>query len=315
MKKGLLIVGSAAILLVALNGCSSVNWESIGYLSPANEVSLKEKPSIKFIAVGDKAMLTPLVEKLKGEFVKSGQFEFDATTPDYWIILSGKKNFRADDAKTLPFNREIKKVAKETSTGGKEFILRKDAQSSTAAAMLSIAVYGVKNLNPVYYFDIALYDADFKGGAVRQRTEYDSAFENQLIAKIKDAFLVQKRNIDTALPKNADKNMQSALLAGDTQGVANRAKQILPADFDSFMKDVLAGKYKEKKDEQESMLSNYYILALSQEIGNFEPENLEKLHARHLAILKQTTEDGLSIACPNSLARIESKLKLLQSLK
>lgn len=315
MKKSLLTIGSAATLLVAISGCSSVNWENVGYVSPANEVNLKANPSIKIIAVGNKEMMSPVVSKIRGEFAKSGQFKLDAETPDYWIVLKGARKFRADDSKAIPFNKKVEKVARKNDAGGQEYIQRTDHNSSTATALLSIAVYGVKDLSPVYYFDVALYDADFKTGNVRAESDYNSAFEKQIIAKIKDAFLTQKRDVETALPKNADGSMKKSLLAGNAKAVIERAKQIIPQDFDAFMKDIVAGKYKDKKDEMESKLSNYYILALAQEIGNFEPANLKKLHAQHVAILNQTKEDGLTIACPNSLARIESKLKLMQALK
>ena len=315
MKKSLLTIGSAATLLVAISGCSSVNWENVGYVSPANEVNLKANPSVKIIALGDKEMMSPVVGAIEREFAQSGQFKFDKETPDYWIILNGARKFRADDSKAIPFNKKVEKKARKSNAGGQEFIQKTDHNSSTATALLSVAVYSVKDLAPVFYFDVALYDADFKRGNVRGKSEYNSAFEKQIILKVKDAFLTQKRDIETALPKNADSDMKKALLSGNAKAVAERAKQIIPQDFDSFMKDIVAGKYKDKCDEMESKLSNYYILALAQEIGNFEPANLKKLHAQHVAILNQTKEDGLTIACPNSLARIESKLKLMQALK
>ena len=118
------------------------------------------------------------------------------------------------------------------------------------------------------------------------------------MSKIKDAFLTQKRSIETALPKNADGDMKDAIRKGDVKAVQTRAKQIIPQSFDDFMKDIVAGKYKDNADEMEGKLSN-----------------LKKLHALHVAILNQTKGDGLVIACPNSLARIESKLKLMQALK
>jgi len=331
MKRSLLTVGSAIAVIVALSGCSSVDWENVGYVSPANEVNLKAKPSIKIIAVGNKKMMAPIVKRIENEFANSEREQFKrkniskdqeekqyvlvSENPDYWIVLSGEHKFRADDRNAIPFNRKVGKTSSENENGGKEFIQTVDHNSSTATALLSIAVYGVNDLSPVYYSDVALYDADFKSDKVRSAAEYNTAFEEQIIAKIKDAFLIQKRNIETALPKNADRYMKQALLAGKAEEVITRAKDIIPQDFDSFMDDIAAGKYKEKVDEMEIMLSDYYILALAKEIHNFEPGNLRKLHAQHVAILEQTTEEGLIIACPNSLARIESKLRLLQALK
>lgn len=315
MKRNLLVLGGAAALAVAISGCSSVSWENVGYVSPANEINLEANPSIKIVAVGNKAMMDPIVAAITSEFAKSGQFKMDAVTPDYWIILNGERRFRVDDAKTIPFNRTVEKVVQQNDAGGYEYMRTVDHNSSAAAALLSVAVYGVKDLSPIYYFDVAMYDADFKGGNVRGEVDYNKAFDSQIMSKIKDAFLTQKRSIETALPKNADGDMKDAIRKGDVKAVQTRAKQIIPQSFDDFMKDIVAGKYKDNADEMEGKLSNYYILALSQEIGNFEPANLKKLHALHVAILNQTKGDGLAIACPNSLARIESKLKLMQALK
>ncbi len=315
MKKSLLTVGSAAALLVVIAGCSSVNWEKIGYVSPTNGANLKANPSIRIVSAGDQAMMAPIVRTVIAAFKKSGQFKFDAETPDYWIILNGARKFRADDSKAIPFNREVKKVARKTGSGGQEVIQTADYNSSTATALLSVAIYSVKDLAPVYYFDVALYDADFKGGAVRGADDYDSMFKQQIIRKVKDSFLVQKRKVETALPKNADAGMKKSLLAGNVKAVEQRASAIIHQSFDAFIKDVVAGKYKDKSEELEIKLSNYYILALAQELGSVDPGTLKKLHAQHAAILNQTKADGLTIACPNSLARIESKLKLMQALK
>lgn len=333
MKKSLLTIGGAVTLLVALSGCSSVDWENVGYVSPANEVNLKANPSIRIIAVGDEKMMAPIVRRIEDEFANSEQeqfkrkpirktsetseerYELDSENPDYWVVLRGERKFREDDLQAATYNRKVEKASSEDESGGKEFIQTVEHYSSTASAFLSVAVYGVKSLSPIYYFDVALYDADFKSGQVRSASDYNTAFEEQLIAKIKDAFLIQKRYIETAFPKNADHYMKESLLAGNAEDVIERAKDIIPQDFDSFVKDIAAGIYKEREEEMESMLSDYYLLALAQEINNFEPDNLRKLLKRHVAILEQTNEDGLITACPNSLARIESKLRLLQALE
>ena len=74
----------------------------------------------------------------------------------------------------------------------------------------------------------------------------------------------------------------------------------------------MAGKYEE--EEQETKLCNYYMQALAMEVNELKPENLKKLHAQHLAIMNLTTDDGLKTACPNTLARLEAKLNMLQAL-
>ena len=314
MKKRLLLHVGVLLVTLVLCGCSSVSWENVGYTSPANEVNLKSNPSIKVVAFGSSPILSPLVKSINQELVRSGQLKTGTGQPDYWIAIYGEKDFRTDDAAAKPFNRKVEMVQKRTGGGGQDVLQTVDHNTSAAAEFLNVVIYGVSNLSPVYYFDIVLYDSDFKSGAVRGEADYNREFSKQIIAKFRDAFLVQKRVVETAFPDNGDSKMKKALVAGDTKAALARAKELVPQEFDAFVADVSAGKYKDKADEMETRLSNYYLLALANEIGNLEPGNLQKLHAQHVTILKLTTEDGLSTAVPNSLARIEHKLKLLRAL-
>lgn len=315
MKKHLFALGGVVTLALVITGCSSVKWEGVSYLSPATEVNLKANPGVKIVALGNQEMLNPLVAAITNEFAKSGQFKMDAENPDYWLVFNGEAGFRSDDANAARFNKKITKVKSENAGGGYEYLTSADHNSSASTQFLSVAVYSVKDLAPVHYFDVALYDADFKSGAVRDAKAYNALFTKQIIAKIKDAFLTQKRTVKTAVPKAADSAMVKALLNGDASGVITRAKAVIPAEFDKVIADAKAGKYKENEEALEEMLCNYYVLALAKEINNFAPANLQELHRQHVAILNYAKEDALTEAVPNSLARIESKLKLLQALK
>lgn len=315
MKKHLFALGGAVTLSLIITGCSSVKWEGVNYLSPATEVNLKANPGVKIVALGNQKMLNPLVDTITREFAKSGQFKITTENPDYWLVFNGEAGFRTDDANAAKYNKKVTKVKNENKGGGYEYLTSADHSSSASTQFLSVAVYSVKDLAPVHYFDIALYDADFKSGAVRDEKAYNALFTKQIISKVKDAFLTQKRTVNTAIPKAADSTMIKALLQGNSQGVIARAKVVIPAEFDKVIADAKAGVYKEKEDVLEEMLCNYYVLALAQEINNFAPANLQALHRQHVAILNYAKDDALTEAVPNTLARIESKLKLLQALK
>ena len=315
MKKFLLRLGGTAAVATIISGCSSVDWAQVGYSSPANEINLKANPKVKIVSLTNDASLNHLTAIIAAEFTKSGQIKIDDVKPDYWIVLAGERAFRADNKAATQFNRKVEKLENKNAVGGCESMKETANMSTAATQLVSVAVYSINDLSPVYYFDVALYDADFKPAGVRGEVEYNKKFSAQIIAKMKDAFLAQVRTIDTALPKNADRQMRREMEENDANAVIARAKQVIPQEFDEFIADVTAGKYKEKTDEMECKLSNYYVLALAREVGSAEPENLKTLHAEHITILTRTNEDGLSIACPNSLARIENKLKLLQALK
>ena len=315
MKQRVALTSVLALLVAFICGCSSVKWTKIEYLSPANEINLKNSPSVKFIAADKRGGTVVLTKMIANEFVKSGQFKADEKNPDYWIVVRSGQMFRADTPQTALYNRTVKKLSKSTKSGGYEYIQTTDHKSSAAAASLSVAVYSVKDLAPVYYFDVALYDSDFTKGKIRTGKEYSRLFSKQIIEKFKDSFLTQKRSIETAIPKNADNVMIKAIQSGNVAQVKEFAKSYISEPFDKFMADVYAGNYKDKKAVMENKLSDYYILALAQEMGSFDIALLKKLHAQHVATLNLTESSGLETACPNTIARIESKLKLLQALK
>lgn len=304
-----------SLLVAVLCGCTPFEWASVEYTMPANEINLKKSAGIRIVAANGKPENIGLANYMSKIFAKSGQFKIDENNPDYWIVIDSAWNFRKDDPKTALFNRKVEKITRKDRSGGQEEITATDYNSSSAAAFLSIAVYSVKDLIPVYYFDFSVYDADFESGAVRTREQYYGIFLQKFIDKFKDSFMTKKRRIETAIPKNADKKMIRSILSGDAAGVIRQAKTCIPDPFDKFMTDVYAGKYKGKSRLVETKLSDYYILALAREMGSFDINLLKKLHDQHVAILNLTESSGLKTACPNTIARIESKLKLLQALK
>ena len=315
MKRNIVFTSVTVLLGTFICGCSSVKWTKVEYLSPANEINLKNSPRVKFIAADKQGRTVFLTKMIANEFVKSGQFKVDEKDPDYWIVVKSGQMFRVDTPQAALYNRNVKKMSKSNQAGGYEYIQNTDHKSSAGAASLSVAVYSVKDLVPVYYFDVALYDSDFSNGKIRSGKDYSTLFSKQIIEKFKDSFLTQKRSIETAIPKNADSVMIKAIESGDVAQVKEFAKSYIAEPFDQFMADVYAGNYKDKKAIMENKLSDYYILALAEEMGSFDIVLLKKLHAQHVATLNLTESSGLETACPNTIARIESKLKLLQALK
>ena len=244
MKRRVVMTGVIGLLVTFICGCSSVKWATIEYQSPATEINLKKSPTIKMMAVGNQPGTVMLGKQIAAGLVKSGQFKLDNKNPDYWIVLNGAKMYRADTRQTALFNRNVKKVREEHVNGGQERIKTTDYLSSAAAATMSVAVYSVKDLAPVYYFDIVLYDSDFLQGKVRSQQEYYRMFAEQIINKFNDAFLVQARQIETAIPKIADPILKDALVSGKAAEVIEQGKAYLPEPFEKYVEDVLAGKYK-----------------------------------------------------------------------
>jgi hypothetical protein len=320
ITRRMLVSAGAAVLLSVAGGCSTP-LPQISYLTPGNDVFLDSKPVVNVVATGDETMMTPLVTAVRSEFAKSNQFVVSEESPDYLIVMNGEEQYRKDKDSEIIYNRKVEKSSVENDSSGNEVIVASDKDSSAFSGVLNVAVYSVKDLSPVCYFDIPLYDSDFKtkGDAVRGAGDYEKTLQAQMVEKMKDAFVSQKRAVPTIFPKRGDDRLKSLLENGKAQEAIERGKVVLPLEFEAFMENAINGKYAKWTDffcsnsEIEENLSNYYLVSIAEEMEDYSTETLEKLHARHCAILNQTEDSKLKEACPNALARIEYKLKRNQA--
>jgi hypothetical protein len=61
----------------------------------------------------------------------------------------------------------------------------------------------------------------------------------------------------------------------------------------------------------ELKLSNYYVYNVSEEGNTLSVDKLEELYKNNMMILAISKEDGLRETVPNSLARLEKKINLI----
>ena len=307
----LLSVAGASCLIALCGGCASVEEHDIEYATPQS-IPMKASTKVMIVTSGDEALMNPIKNAVTQAFSNSKSVTISSSNPDYWIVLEGWNQFHADTNEEIPYNKVVSVVENSSDSGGHDEVVSSDRYSSSSAAVVLVSVYSVKNLSPVFFTQFNTYDADFTGNhAERQANDYINLFQKQIVEKIKGGFLNQKRDVKTLFPLHADPLMRNALAQGNVQSVLTRAKEIIPDKFDSFVKDVVKGKYEE--EEQETKLCNYYMQALAMEVNELKPDNLKKLHAQHLTIMNLTTDDGLKEACPNALARLEAKLNMLQA--
>lgn len=311
-----IIIASAAIVL---SGCATGKWERIPYETPGSTLNLKEGAKVKIAAFDQKNQpLVELVGSLENAFRNSGKVMIDDKDPDYIFVLNLQRDYRHDTKDQLKFNTKyyVKKV--ENKSSGRDEIASKEQQTSTNATFVSIVLYKAKTLTPEYSFDLLVYDSEIipQDSSGRDELQYNKKFTSQITAKLKAAFLSQYRKIYTYLPKNADDLLLESLTSLTKANIAlfhKRKAEILSTDFDKFLSDAQAGKYKEKQDEMEALLSNYYMVAVFQEVFDFNPKNLKALFARQLKILELTQNEALVLACSNSLGRIESKWRTIEN--
>lgn len=303
--------------------CSTIEWVDVGYLTPASDVPLKKSPVVDIVCVDKNEMTSTIAQSVKKLFAESDQFTIadSEKSPDYLIVLSGESQYRKDTENEKTYNKVVTKIAEKNDSGGEEKILVSEYDSSASSGVINVAVYSIKNLSPIASFDISGYDSEFKpkSEGIRDAAAYDEVLFSQIVEKLNDAFSIQKRISSTVFPERGDSELKRLVKAGRTADALERAKNIQPLEFDAFVQNINDGKYAEGDKWYSSVnalveekLCNYYVIAIAEEIDDYSPANLKRLHDRHLAILNLTNDDDLMLACPDSLARIERKLKQSQ---
>lgn len=306
-------------LLLILVGCTSV--EMVPYtVTSFSEVPLTEKSDIKIVS--SDMRLEGLVDKLKKEFAKNGRFTVTDGNARYWFVIKGLKD-HADGG-----NQNVVSVVKrEDAARVQEVITSTKYNFSSAAEGVSVAVYDVESLAPVYYLEIPVYSGDYSINAVRPKNVYDKAFAENVVERVKDAFRTQKKNVNTPMPLEADDTLRELFAQGGRQ----RAKLLDEGKIDGeeflcayrefllayknygtinlseFCEKIRSGVYKEA--DAKKRLGNYYLYLLVREaLKGSDPAALEKSRKEHLEILRTSDAKGLAEAVPVALARLEYKL-------
>ena len=303
MKK---IIGAGFALILC--GCASVEMAQYTVTSFA-EIPLKEKAKVKIVANSDG--LDAVTDSLKLEFGKSGKFSVVDDKADYWFVLSGLGQYVA----SAPQNKVI--VSKEESdAGGKETLVAESRNLTSAAKGVSVAVYDVKTLAPVHYFEIPLYSGDNTKGAIRDGAKFDTVFAKEVVERVSDAFITQQKQIETPIPLEADGKLRDLFIKGGESFAKDGAKAYVPflqaykaqgaADFAKLCEQLRTKTY--EGPDADKKLGNYYLYLLVKEATTLDPEKLAKLKGEQLMILQASEAKGLSEAVPVALARLEYKL-------
>lgn len=290
------IVWGAGVALL-LGGCATVEMAPYAVTSFA-EVPLKEKARVKVVANNDS--LRPIAAAISAEFAKNGAFTIADEDAEYWFILNGAGEYRADRPTT-----KACVAAREDEAGGYQEVVAEAVNLASAAREVGVAVYKVKGLSPVHYFEIPIYDGDNTGGAVRGEATYSAEFARDVVERVKDAFLTQKKTIKTPVPLEADAKLRSLFAKGDYLGFLKSYKALGLINLSKTCEEIRAKTY---EGDADAVLSNYYLYLLVSESLAKDPDKLREIRADHLAILAATDADGLVDAVPVALARIDYKL-------
>lgn len=290
------LLGAGMALLIA--GCASVEMAHYTVTS-FPEVILKKDAKVQIVANDDS--VAPIVEEVKKGFSENGAFSVVDEGADYWFILTGQAE------SGVPCVRTVASVVKEpTADGTQDIVSRVEHNLSSAAKIVSVAVYEVKSLAPVYYFEIPVWDGDNKAEAARGDADYMRKFAIEVVERFNDVFLTQNKEVETPIPLEADGNLRKLFSKGDYKNFIVEYKKTGVLDISAFCAKVRAGKY--EAGDQEQKLGNYYLYLLVKESLSKDPGALEVIKGEHMEILRTSKADGLVEAVPVALARLEYKL-------
>lgn len=310
MKK-ILCLNVLCLIAVLFVGCSSVTWKNVSYCTPASTISLPKQSKIKIISMEKNKLQELIVKTLQEEFTKSGQFIIVEDSPDYLISISSKDSYRIDDRGAIEYNQCVYKAVDVNEHSGKDIIKTKTSLSSTATKLVLVSLYKVNNLAPITTFEIIINDSDYDVGTIRSELSYHEKFANETVLKIIDSFLEKNVNILTAFPNNANIEFVAAVKGSDKNRISELKKELIPQEFNEFVAEIKEGKYVENEEEMELKLSNYYVYNVSEEGNTLSVDKLEELYKNNMMILAISKEDGLKEAVPNTLARLEKKINLI----
>ena len=285
-------------MALLITGCASVEMAKYTVTS-FPEVVLKKDAKVQIVANDDS--VAPIVDEVKKSFAENRAFSVVDEGADYWFVLTGQAE------SGVPCVRTVATVVKEpTSDGTQDVVSRVKHNMSSAARIVSVAVYEVKSLAPVYYFEIPVWDGDNKPDSVRSDADYMRKFAIEVVERFQDVFLTQNKEVETPIPLEADGNLRSLFAKGDYKNFLLEYKKSGSFDLGAFCSKVRAGKY--EAGDQEQKLGNYYLYLLVKESLAKDPGSLEQIKGDHMEILRTAKSDGLVEAVPVALARLEYKL-------
>ena len=339
------------VFLVALStGCAKIGRAKVNFMTPGNDgIAFAPGSKIKIVSNGNEEVGRAIRIILIREFqavaeknvqnaialaqsqgkdaqkakakAESEQIQISDVNPDYWLFISINNDYRKDDANVAEYNRRTYKTKDENQSGGREVIrLTGPLTTASSAAVVTMTLYSVHGLVPVHSFDIAIYDSEISKDSLKDEKQYLKQFAMESVKRIMDGFLTMEREMTVLLPRTADKRLIAALKTKDSNKLQEIATSLNLTALDQFLEEInaLEEQHKPKLFNNGKMvrkMANHYVYAIDFESKNLDTRSLRLAQRCYLAMLKHTQDKFLAEACANSLARVERKLELLESVK
>lgn len=350
MKRFLYSALTSAFLIGLMTGCASVETAKVNFVTPGNDgIAFAPGSKIRLVSNGNERMCDALKRILAHEFqavaeknvqnavalaqsqgedtqkakakAEAEQIQITDANPDYWLFVSIQNEYRKDTANVTEYNRVAMRSKIESDAGGRENVKSSGALLSGAvAAVANMTLYSVHGLVPIHSFDITIYDSEVTKETLKDEGQYLKKFVHESVKRIKDGFLTMEREMTILYPPNADKKLVTALKANDGNMMQAVAESLNLSPLDKFLEEIkaLEEQNNPKQFSDSKMvekMANHYVYAVDFESRNLNTRSLRLVHRCYLAMLRNTDDKLLVEACANSLARVEKKLEMLESVK
>lgn len=305
MKKSWFSIGASLLL----GGCASVEMAQYTVTSFA-EIPLKKHAKVKVVA--NDGALAPVADSIRSAFAKEGEnFKVVEKDADYWFVLNGLSQYVNSEPQ-----KRVSVVKQENAAGGTEVFAAEMRNLASAAKGVSVAVYEAKALAPVHYFEIPIFTGDNTRKAVRSAAVYEGSFSKDVVERVKDAFITQKKQVETPIPLEADGELRDLFARGGEEFAKGDGRAYAPflmkyrqlgaCDLATLCEQLRTKTY--EGDDADRKLGNYFLFLLVREALTLDPEKLGKIKDEHQMILRASEAKGLAEAVPVALARLEYKL-------
>ena len=335
MKKTLIPLSIVGILLTGCVNNVLQPTTPVKFYTPSKLSVIKEGSSIYIKNIhSNNYNSSSLVKDIKSYFKKDGIFNIvsNIKSADVIISLNTFYSYRRDNSSDTKYNKEfmvktkVYRDRKGRETGGQDSIVMTNTSASTATLITTISIYNKKTLQPLAYFDISPVNTSTVVLG-KSTTSYKSnkAFNKELtknvINKLNDLVTTKNKNINVFMPNNDNKILRKLLLSAKFKELFSEAKAILPK---FKLSDISVEKYKNlnakasikgstiQKRDIEQDLSNFYLYYMAKESTDISSKNIKDVFNAYKKIMFLTQNEELSLACANSLGRIEFKADRLK---
>lgn len=300
MKKHVWLSMSALIgAMLLLCGCPSV--ESARYMVTSfAEITIDKGASVRVMADRENVAVA---EALRAALDASKQFSMTEGKADYWVVLRGAGAYRE------PCQALVTKVVeKDGETAGEEVLVQEPVNVASAARELAIAIYDAKNLAPIHYMTVAIHDGDNSEEAARGVEAYSAQFATEVVERVKDALLTREKEVKISIPKVANAGLRDAFKDKDYVRFLELYKTTMgKLDIAAYTESIRKETCEDENVDEK--LANYHLYLLVKEAMQKDAKSLKAIKAEQLMLLQVSKEEGLAIAVPMALGRIENQLK------